>query len=181
MNNKEYEALFNDCLQRARGPDEVKEMMVMSGVPFKSVTRLYNQFMIGKGLAFDADTKRKIVRKVLEGKRLNTKRAFAGRSASVKKALKDTITERSADALVRAFAKRNEVEVWQKPEKEDAVRVSFMKQFCDFLEANPFATEKAVVRYLDKGTATYIKRNRNTYMEIWRMVQVITRKHDNGS
>jgi len=175
------EDIFNDAIKHFDDPDSAKEFMVKEGIPFKSVTRLYNNLMIKNGLAFDKETKSRLVSKALLGKRLNSKRAFEGRSKAVLKALKNTVTTRSADALVRAFAKRHEVECWQRPYREEAVRVSFMKKFCNFLEENPFVKEKDVVKYLDKGTATYIKRNRNAYMDVWRMVSVIIRKHDNGA
>lgn len=176
---KTYKKIF-DAIKDTNDPDEVKAMMVKEGVPFQSVTRIYNQIMIKAGRAFTPTGRQLIVETICNGRGIKTRKSFQSRVAAVAVALKGTVTERGAAVLVRNYASEAGLKVYKTPERNSAPRISFMKQFCDFLEANPLVGEKDVMKYLNRGTAKYVKRNINLYMDIYRMAQSIVRNSDNG-
>ena len=177
----EYRDIFEDAIEDfPTDHDAVKAQMVKEGVPFKSVTRVFNQLMIDTKRAFTKEGRDEVIRKVLNGRSMKTEKGFNGRVNALMVKIPGT-TERSAGAMIRYYCKANDVPVYKRPARNMKPRVSFTKQFCDFLEANPFIKEEEVVKYLTTDRAKYIHRNMNTYMEIWRMVQAIVRKHNNGA
>lgn len=179
---KEYEEIFSEEIEEQ--PDDhdfVKAEMVRRGVPFQSVTRLFNQFMVASGRAFTKEQKEKRIASVLKVPTFATKKGFESKVAKILISMNGTMTQRAAAAAIRSYAKKNDLPVYHRPVKTTPVRVSFTKQFCDFLADNPFMKEEKVLAYLnDENNATYIKRNINNYLEIWRMLQVVLRKHNNG-
>jgi hypothetical protein len=152
--------------------DSAKAQMVKEGVPFKSVTRVFNQLMVETGRTLSKDSKDKFIKKIIS-RGVKTEKGFNSRVDELMAKIPGT-TERSAGAAIRYFCKANRFsEIYKRPARNVAPRVSFTKQFCDYVIANPNIDEGDIMDYLMDGTANYVKRNFNNYMEIWRMAQCL--------
>lgn len=137
----EIQAAFDASIGAESDEDEVKLQMIGAGATFKNVTRLYNKFMIGAGLAISKSDRDQIVSDTLEGQDFESEEDFADAVASLVAAVKGT-NERSAGALIRSFAKKNDQEVYKKPASEGGQRNSFVHKYYDWLVVNPSASEE---------------------------------------
>jgi len=139
--NAEIRDAFDEAISNEKEEDDVKMQMIGAGATFKNVTRLYNQFMIDAGMAISKADRNQIVDDTLADMDLDTEEAF---DAAVK-ALVEAITgstDRSAASLIRAFGKKNDIQVYTKPKSEGGSRNQFVHRFYDALVANPGMTEQ---------------------------------------
>lgn len=166
--------IFEDAveLHGAGFPELVKRAMVNKGVPFSAVTRTYNKYMVMSGRALSKDDRHNTIIEVLFSCRYETEEKFKQMVVNIQKKIPNT-SFRAASAIVRSHAKSNENPVWSSPGANQNPRVSFMKQFCDFVARNPQMSESIVIQYLQDDTADYVKRNINNYVEVWKMAQTI--------
>lgn len=141
---------FSEGLDKGDGEDQIKMAMIGSGATFKNVTRLYNEFMIDAGLLVSKSDREEIVKQTLDGQTFTSIDEFT----SCVDALVVNLTgsnERSAGALIRAYAKKNDLEVYAKPKGEGKGHTGFRYQFYNALIANPRMTE-AEAEALVQGT-----------------------------
>jgi len=121
--------------------DGIKMSMIGAGATFKNVTRLYNEYMIDAGLAISKADRNQIVEDTLEGLDFETEEDFDSASSKLEEALTGS-TERSAAALVRAYAKKTEQQCYAKPKGDGSARNPFVTLFHKSLVENPKMTEK---------------------------------------
>ena len=138
----EIRVAFDDAVAGDELEDSIKMSMIGAGATFKNVTRLYNQYLIDAGMAISKEEKDEIVAQVLDVDDLDISTETGFESAVAEIVEGGTgITDKSAASLIRAWAKKNEVESWKKPKGEGAQRNSFVHKFYDALAANPSMTE----------------------------------------
>jgi hypothetical protein len=116
---------FNDAVAGGKTEDDIKMAMIGVGATFKNVTRLYNQYMVDAGLSMSKAEKDEAVTKIVsKAKKLETEEGFNKTVAAIVEATKG-VNEKSAAALIRAWAKSQEepVECWAL----DSVRASTMR------------------------------------------------------
>lgn len=121
--------------------DAIKMEMISSGATFKNVTRLYNQFMIDAGLVMSKDERDEAVEEALKDADLLTEAGFDSAVNAVLDAVTGS-TDRSAAALVRAYGKKNGIDVFAKPKAEGGTRNPFTTLFYNGLRANPHMTHE---------------------------------------
>ena len=169
----EYKSIFEDAFEDyPQDPDSIKAAMVKEGVPFQSVTRVFNQLMIETGRHLSKKDRELFINKIIK-RGIKTEKGFNSRVDEFMRKITFT-TERSAGASIRYFCKDNDIEVYQRPVRNSEPRVSFTKQFCDFVLLYPDHDESQIMDFLmDENRATYVKRNANNFMEIWRMAQCL--------
>lgn len=155
--------------------DAVKMRMIQAGATFKNVTRLYNQFMVDAGLAISKQDRDQIVSEILEGKELTDEETFDSCVKEILEQVKNS-TERSAAALIRAYAKKNELEVFSKPKSEGngVGRPSFVHGYHDFLVNNPLCTEEQATAFVmgtdgHAETSDNVKRHLSVYLNQWKL------------
>lgn len=170
-------AAFDESITDEDDEDDIKMAMVSAGATFKNVTRLYNKFMIDAGLAISKEDRNKAVEDSLDGVEFATEEDFNSAVESLVDAIQGA-TERSAAALVRAYAKKNELEVYAKPKGTGAARTSFAGKFYDFLAGNPGATKEEATAYINgdgehEDTSENVKKHLSHYMGIWTLVNKI--------
>lgn len=165
---------FDDAVAADKTEDEVKMALIGAGATFKNVTRLYNQYMVDAGFAVSKEEKQEIVDKILTDKDLADEKVFTKAVAAIV-AKAAGVTEKSAAALIRAFAKANELEVWKKPKGGGEGRSGFKSRFYDHLQANPSMTEEDVSKYLQEaeGTSANIQKHESVYQSIRAMANAI--------
>lgn len=175
--NEAIREAFDSAIGDESEEDSIKMVMIGAGATFKNVTRLYNQFMIDAGLAISKEDRNKAVEDALEDKVLDSEDTFNAAVEELMESVKGS-TERSAAALIRAYAKKNDVDCYAKPKSEGKGRAGFTSALYDFLIANPECDE-AEVKALVNGegdhpeTSENTKRHMSAYLGVHKMVKQI--------
>lgn len=142
---------FNAAVEAGKEGDDVKMEMIKAGAAFKSVTNLFNKFMIGSGQAMSTEQKKELLDKNLDDAVLDTEEGFKAAVAVIaEKGI--NLTPVSAAAHIRAWAKKAEAECWKAPASE-GTRNPFIPVFHKALIENPEMTEdqlKAIIDGLEK-------------------------------
>lgn len=165
---------FESAVAEDKGEDDIKMALIGAGATFKNVTRLYNTYMVDAGYAISLEDKREIVDKILEGKDLEDEKVFnKALDAIVKKAT--GVSEKSAAALIRSFAKANDLECYKKPKGSGGARAGFRSRFLTALVAAPAMTEAECTEYLKtaEGTSGNILKHESVYQAIRSMANDI--------
>lgn len=127
---------FTASIDADKSEDDVKMSMIGAGATFKNVTRLYNDYLVQTGRAMTKEAKSTLVEKSVKEKNLADEKVFGRVVAKIVEG-GTNVTENSAAALVRAWAKKAEVECYAKPKGSGAVRNPFVTNFHAALIANP--------------------------------------------
>ena len=175
----EIKEAFTEGLDSDMEEDDIKMKMIQAGATFKNVTRLYNQFMIDAGLAISSSERKQIVDETLSGRDLDTEEAFDQAVADLVEAVKGA-TERSAGALIRAYGKKEDVEVFAKPKSESSPRNPFVQNFHSALIENPMMTQKELkdlISSLDPQHQVNPMRWFNQHDNIRRTANAIAKKY----
>lgn len=168
---------FSAAVEADKSEDDIKMAMIGAGATFKNVTRLYNEYMVETGLAMTREAKAELVESTvtLKSTDLTTEDGFGKAVARI--AEKGTnISEASAASLVRAYAKKNEMECYAKPKGSGAVRNPFVQNFHAALIANPNMDEdglRAVIAELEPQQQVNPTRWFNQHNAIRKMVNQI--------
>lgn len=170
---------FDTAIDDEKSEDEVKMAMITAGASFKSVTRLYNQYMVDAGFAISKEEKAEIVAKVLVGKEVDTEESFGKAVAAIVK--KGTgVTDKSASALIRSWAKTQDpiVECYKKPAGTGAPRTGVRSRFFDALIATPSMSKEACKVHLEKDvdTSKNVMNHESVYQGIRELVNNIWEK-----
>ena len=122
--------------------DSIKLSMINSGASFKNVARFYNKFMIDAGLTVSKADRDVIVADQLTGLSFAEEADF-DTAVSYLLATLDGSTQKSASALVRGFAKKNDLPFFVKPKAVggDGQKNTFVHKYYDWLASKPSATE----------------------------------------
>ncbi len=168
---------FNTAIDAGKEEDDIKMAMIGAGATFKNVTRLYNDYLVQTGRAMTKEAKAELVEGAVtaKGADLTTEDGFGKVQAAVVKG-GTNVSESSAAALIRAFAKKNEMECYAKPKGTGAVRNPFVTNFHEALIANPHMDEdglKAVIAALEPQQQVNPTRWFNQHNAIRRMVNKI--------
>lgn len=168
---------FDEAVGAEKSEDDVKMAMIGAGATFKNVTRLYNEFMIDAGLAISREDRNAAVEGALSGMDLSTEEGYDEAVAAVIDAVKGA-NERSAAALVRGYAKKNELEIFKKPKSEGAGRQGFASQFYGWLvEGGATASEKEANDYImNPANSQNVHRHLSHYMGIYKLCNAIATK-----
>lgn len=140
---------FDAAISDESDEDDVKMQMIAAGATFKNVTRLYNKYMIGAGLAISKSDRDQIVQDTLEGRDFDTKESFDEATAALVDSVQGT-NERSAASLVRSYTKKNELECYVKPKGEASPRAGLTTDLYDHIVGNPTQTDEELTEYVNR-------------------------------
>ena len=172
---------FNSAIEGEADEDSIKLGMISAGATFKNVTRLYNQFMIDAGLAISKQERNELIDSTLEGKEFDTEESFNSAVEALIEAIVGT-TERSAAAMIRAYAKKNELDCFAKTtastgERQDGFKAKFYK----FLESNPLMSRDEAMAFINgegdhDETSNNVKKHASNHIAVWKLVNDIATK-----
>jgi len=181
VNENEVEVAIREAFDAAheagKEEDAIKLDMISAGATFKNVTRLFNQFMVDAGLAVSKEEKEQKLLEAVEGVDLSTEEGFDGAVATLAEAINGT--EKSAAALIRAYAKKNELEVFKKSKGGNGGgKQGFAGKFYAFLVANPTCSKEQAIAFIqgtdgNEETSENVKRHQSHYLAIHAMVNQI--------
>lgn len=173
---------FEAAVQSGKGEDDVKLAMIAAGATFKNVTRLYNKFMIDAGLAISkADRDLAVAGIVGDPALLVDEDHFNNCVAQIVDQVKGA-TERAAGAMLRSFAKANDVECFKKAKEATGARQSGFRAnvYALFIE-NPDLTEEQLDRYANEEAAVSLasdndRKQLSHYHGLRKMVNAVAAK-----
>ena len=138
--------MFDSCRINEDDEDDTKLALIgLDTVTFKNVTRIYNQLMVSGGYMLSKEEKSEHVVTTLEGLEFDTEEGY---DAAVSSLVTDMINERSAGALLRAHAKKNELEIFKKPKTEGSGEPRFAQTFYNLLVENPTISEEEAKAFI---------------------------------
>lgn len=166
---------FDAAHAAGKEEDEIKLDMIGAGATFKNVTRLFNQFSVDAGLTVSKEEKDQIINTVLSGADLSTEESFNAKVAELQASLQGS-TDKSAAALVRAYAKKNGLEVFKKAKGASGeAKTGFAGKFYEWLVANPTSSVEQATAFIqgtdgNEETTENVKRHQSHYLAIHRLV-----------
>ena len=166
---------FNASHAAGKEEDEIKLDMIGAGATFKNVTRLFNQFSVDAGLTVSKEEKDQILLDVLNGADLADEATFNAKVEELMARLSGS-TDKSAAALIRAYAKKNGIEAFKKAKGGTGeAKTGFAAKFYDFLVANPACTVAEATSFIQgtdghEETTENVKRHQSHYLAIHRLV-----------
>lgn len=169
---------FNASHAAGKEEDEIKLDMIGAGATFKNVTRLFNQFSVDAGLTVSKEEKDQILLDVLNGADLADEATFNAKVEELMARLAGS-TDKSAAALIRAYAKKNGIEAFKKAKGGTGeAKTGFAAKFYDWLVANPTSTVDQATAFIQgaeghEETTENTKRHQSHYLAIHRMVNRI--------
>lgn len=171
-------AAFDAAHAAGKEEDDIKLDMIGAGATFKNVTRLFNQFSVDAGLTVSKEEKDQILLDVLNGADLSDEATFNTKVEELMAHLAGS-TDKSAAALIRAYAKKNGIEAFKKAKGGTGeVKTGFAAKFYDFLVANPACTVAEATAFIQgtdghEETSENTKRHQSHYLAIHRLVNRI--------
>lgn len=171
-------AAFDAAHAAGKEEDEIKLDMIGAGATFKNVTRLFNQFSVDAGLTVSKEEKDQILLDVLNGADLADEATFNAKVEELMSRLSGS-TDKSAAALIRAYAKKNGIEAFKKAKGGTGeAKPGFAAKFYDWLVANPTSTVAEATAFLQgtdghEETSENTKRHQSHYLAIHRLVNRI--------
>lgn len=156
---------FDD--NQGKDEEEVKMAMLQSGCKIKSVTRLYNQFMVDSGLMASKDDKDKALAEYLTDVDLTDEDSFNEAVGNIEAEVTGA-TEASAATMIRSWCRTNETECFKKAAGER--RSGFRFQFYAALKANPSMTEAEAKTFGDDNGSENDKKAFSHYQTIRQLI-----------
>lgn len=165
---------FDAAVEDGKGADEVKVEMIKAGCQFKDTGRLYKEWAIETGIMVDAKERAAKVEDILSAAEdLDTEEGFNDAMDAIESDIKGTSTKQ-ASALIRSWAKKNEVEVYKKPRSAGKGRNGINTKLLSFLKDNPHSTKDELDAFIDEnGSETTKKTWRNHYQNIRSVVNAV--------
>lgn len=163
---------FQKAVDQDKAEDDIKMSMIGAGATFKNVTRLYNTYMVDAGLAISKEDKDAIVNSALEGVDLSEEANFDEAVSTIADKAAG-VNEKSAASLIRAWAKKNEVECFKKVSGGGG-RSGFAAKFYEALIANPKMTEDQATELMQGEDASdNVRRHASHYQSIRKLCNAI--------
>lgn len=132
----EIRIAFDKAMDSELEEDPAKMAMITAGASFKNVTRLFNQYMIDSGRQMSKADKDVVLDKFLNDAHLEDEEGFTDAVLIVVTNVTGA-SDKSAASMIRAWAKKKEVEVYKRPKGEGLVRNPFLTNFFNALIENP--------------------------------------------
>ena len=171
-------AAFDAAHAAGKEEDDIKLDMIGAGATFKNVTRLFNQFSVDAGLTVSKEEKDQILLDVLNGADLADEATFNAKVEELMARLSGS-TDKSAAALIRAYAKKNGIEAFKKAKGGTGeAKPGFAAKFYDWLVANQTSTVAEATAFIQgtdghEETSENTKRHQSHYLAIHRLVNRI--------
>ena len=163
---------FIKAMDEGKSEDMVKMDMIQAGSKFKTVTREYNQLMVDTGRSASPERKSELVMSAVADNNMSTEEGF---DAAVKyiTGAESSISEKQAAASIRAYCRKNDIEVYKKPKGTGSGKSGFASEFYAYLAAEP-RTEEEARAYIqgtdgNKETSDNVKRHESHYLGIWKL------------
>lgn len=171
--NEALREVFKYGIENGKSEDEIKMAMIKEGATFKNVTRLFNQFAIDSGLIMKKEEKDALVADACAGQDLTNEETLN----IIVDELVGKITGAEDGAvlrMIRAWAKKNEQEVFKKAKGGGGTRQSgFRFKFYEALKANPHMdTDSAADLIKSEGSKNDV-RNLTHYQGIRELINSI--------
>jgi len=173
-----YEAIktaFTQAVESELDEDGIKMAMIGAGAKFKNVAALYNKLLVELGFVKSKEEKAEILSDVLEGTDLTDETTFNDCVFQIME--RAEVTDKSAAAMLRQWAKKNEVEYF-KPEKPTAgEREGFTTKIFDWIKDNHEKSADDLVAYITSFDSGNLLKHKSRYVSALNMAKAIAAKY----
>lgn len=163
--------------------DDIKMAMIQAGATFKTVTRLYNEFLVDSGMLTSRSDKQATLNEVLsvEGLDLTNKEVFNNTIDELVGYLTG-VDRTSVAASVRGWCKKNDVEHYKAPKGGGGGASGFSSMFYAALISNPEMSESDANQIIDGKVegihaSENVQRHRSHYQAIRKMANDISAQY----
>jgi hypothetical protein len=154
--------------------DAVKLKMIQAGAKFSEVTRLFNLFMVEFGFTKSKEEKQSALEDILTGEDLTNEDAFNTCSEKLMERLE--VSDKSANAMIRQWAKRNDVEYF-KPVKETVASETINDRVFSWIDANIDATNDDLIGFLETLGSNNVINKKLFFINIFKFAKSIKAKY----
>ena len=173
----EIKVAFNAAIEAGKEEDLIKIDLIAAGAKFSNATRIYNELMVEAGLAVSKEEKAEVVANACAEADLSTEEGFDAAVKFISDSI-ESVTDRSAAGMIRAYAKKNDIEFFKKPKKVGGgTRTSFLGDFYDALVENPNMTEEEATAFIDEHGTPNTKRWESTHQKARAMANRIAERY----
>lgn len=154
----EIREAFDAAIAAGKDNDMVKIDLIVAGAKFKQATKIYNELMVEAGLSVSKEEKDEILANACAEVNLDTEDGFNTAVSAVNTAIEST-NEKGAAAMVRAYARKHEMECYKKPKSEGSgTRTTFLGDYYNALIENPKMTEEEAHEFIvEHGTKNTVR------------------------
>jgi hypothetical protein len=167
-------AFTNASNEEGNDEDAVKLKMIQAGAKFSEVTRLFNLFMVEFGFTKSKEEKQSALDDILTGEDLTNEETFNACSEKLMDRLE--ASDKSANALIRQWAKKNDLEYF-KPVKEARETSNFDDRLFAWIIDNVDATDEQFEAHLVEVGSDNTLRFKARHFSFLRFAQSIKAKY----
>jgi hypothetical protein len=171
----EIRKAFVEAVDGGADEDGIKLKMIQAGTRFNEVSRLYNLLMVDFGYVKSKEEKNTALDAVLSGQDLTDEDIFDSCSQAIMEELE--VSDKSANAMIRQWCKKNEVEYFKKPKPEKAESSNFDSRLYAWIINNVGATVEELVAHLEEIGTKNTLRFKNRHIELFNFAQEIAKKY----
>ena len=174
MSNENVRAVFAAAVAEGKSADETKVEMIKAGCDFKDTVKLYKEWAIETGIMVNTKERAKEVDDILSGlDGLDTEDGFNDAVDTIMDNI-DHVDEKKSASLIRAWAKKNEAEVFKRTKGGGKGRNGINTKLFAMLKDNPHTTEAELDAFIDEnGSETSKKTWRSHYQNIRGLVNAV--------
>lgn len=157
---------FVSSAEEGADEDETKMSMCMAGAKFKNVGRLYNQYMVTYGYSASKEAKAEAVAEAADNCDFETEEGFNEGVYHISNNV-NGITPESAASLIRAYCKKEEIDVYKKPKGSRGLRSDGFKfKFYKLMRENPATTADELSEFVKSNGSENDIRYMSTHQAI---------------
>ena len=168
-------AAFVEGVDAELDEDSIKLKMIQAGSKFSEVARLYNLYLVEFGFAKSKEEKNAAIEEILPGQDLLDESVFDACSIKIMEALE--VTDKSANAMIRQWCKKNDVEYFKKVREPVTGTSSIVNKVFDWIIVNIDSTHSELVSFLETFDSANVIKRKSKYVAIFDMAKSIKAKY----
>jgi hypothetical protein len=172
---EDIKAAFTAGYDAELDEDSVKLEMIHAGAKFAEVTRLYNLFLVQFGYVKSKEEKNKVLDEVLSDEELTEESTFDKCSQLIMEQLE--VSEKSANAMIRQWATKREIEYFKKPKAEKSEQSNFDTRLYAWIISNVDATVEQFTAHLEEVGTDNSLRFKPKHIALFNFAQSIKAKY----
>jgi hypothetical protein len=154
--------------------DGTKLRMIQAGAKFSEVTRLFNLYMVVFGFVKSKEEKQSALDDILTGEDLTNEETFNSCSEKLMDRLETS--DKSANALIRQWAKKNDLEYF-KPVKESVASETINDKVFAWIDANIDATNDELIGFLETLGSNNVINKKLFFINIFKFAKSLKAKY----
>jgi len=167
---------FIEAVDSDKDEDSIKMAMIGAGAKFKNVTRYYNLFMVDLGYVKSKKEREEILDGILNNEDLADEEVFNTCSAAIQEQVE--VSEKSANAMLRQWAKKHEIECFKKPKAEPTTRDGLQSKIFAWIVANfEASTDADLEEFLGTLNSENVVKRKGYFTSVLRVAKEVAKQY----